>query len=556
MGITVRSVYKKAFKGNYSQVGKLDVQRPFNLELDDFMLAAVTVSPRAFDRTQNEGRFYYPATPEGWRYVSSVTTQDSELFVFYKVAANEPPSYTFNITQDIRGVPLDADPLSVLVGIVTYQGVDANKPINALRTSDFVSERLQVVTTRQNCRIVLASLAIGSDPDVNADSYREWVGVQTDSAHLQIADDTLSAAGASGVESITSTGRVSRVMLALKPQLAQDGEALEVAPPLQGSGAGLYERTPTRVLGLNAYRLEGGVLTPEEEPVRPVAIDVTYNAIGACTGGSMQFVQNPLWRPYSRVLELFYSPRIDQVLQPPVRYYACLVGLPQQDVNPEKIKQNVLGLYQIVKGQPIGTDSTPALPPVFSEATVLFAGSPVSITPNSKDVWQTWGQFLDKLTSSHPTCHYGVGRDRRYIQGRPQDGNAVVINARAPVVTNINPSEYVVNDYATHYYLPPDGDSDPVTVFGVRSDLDDLTPRKTVQTDTDGSGSPVLPNGFNVTPYEIGSYTLRIKGLVIPPALITNLPGGVSQYAAGSRFVVSGGQAYSEIHTQALPNRR
>jgi hypothetical protein len=557
MPITVRSFSKGGSSGNYSQTGVFSLQRPFNLEAGDVMLAAVAVSPRVFAQNQNEGRFYHPETPTGWRYLSSVTTADSELFVFMRVAeANEPDDYTFTITQKVNGVGIDSDPIKVLRGIIAYAGVDAQKTVNALRTSDFTGDALQVVTTRQDCRLVLFSLAVGEGADVNAQTFTEWIGVDNVSgAHLQVADTLQIPAGSSGVEAITSKGRVSRIMLALKPADARPEEPVEVAPPEQGSGAGLYEPEPTRTLGLRSFRIENGAFVEEAEPIRPVAIDVTYNGIGACTGGSMQFVQNPQWRPYSRVLELFYQPRIDGVLYPEVTYYACLVGVPEQDVNPEKIKQNVKGLFQIVAGQPISTDAYPQLPPVWNDAVILFAGTPVQVAPGSKDIWQTWTEFLGKLTADHPDCHYGVGRDRTFVQGRPQDGNFITIDALAPEVTNINPSQYVVNDYVTHFWLTPDADTDPVATFGVRSDLNTLVPRKTVTAQKDGSGTLELPAGLNAPVYEIGSYTLKVKGLLIPPALVTNLPGGVSQFVAGSRFVVAGGQAYSEIHTQALPRR-
>lgn len=287
-----------------------------------------------------------------------------------------------------------------------------------------------------------------------------------------------------------------------------------------------------------------------------ISANLNFNGIGACIGGEAFFLQEPISAPYSAVFRF----KIDESnLVSPDCWYAALATNRQYTNGLWRVE--LKGLLEITIDDMVGDVPTlPTYAPVYPNKLNLFTGDEVTVTAGTKDEYQTWRTLLKRRFDLWADIVYGVGPDLVYGQGRPRDAGWLVVNyalerKRMKVVAE----PYAIPPFVTKWWVDDDA-ATPAFLPTEREDLTALVPRRVVESQYDGNGDLITPEGGKAPIYESEpSHRFVFAGLAKPPLRIDSIPNHGSQYAVASIVQISAGsegstpKVQSTVVTGALP---
>ena len=529
-------------------------------EVGDVVLVGLSVSPSAFERSRFGERRYDFIAPEGWTHLEDAEfgqpSSPEHGYVFMKTIADPAEAITFSIVQDNQLLRLgDTDQITLRGIAVSVSEVDVERPLNGSYMTSNLVNPLDLTVTRANSKGFLFSfLAQGQlyHPDYTLLDALPKLS-------LEVAE--YSTRGFAGNPTFEANNAIAaRCLIALSPSAASS----EDPKPESGTGFGIAypEVDITNPLTLKSYRLnELNELELVDDDVACVACAVSFDGIGNCIGGTLvlatSFTRLGLKvEPFGRFYELYLS-RVERdsgfvVENTPELWYSGLLGaFAQRHPGIGFFQAPIMGLFDLVKDGAMLGQNNPQKPPFLIGSRNYNAGVSVEIVPGTVDDFMTWGQFMEQTYSGIPDAYYGVGSDRIFTRGTPKDASAVVIDAGLyqPEI-----AESGQTDYCTGYYVVPEDKEELITVFATRSDIGANIPEKVVSTEFSGTGEPVVPSGFHMPIWQAQSFEFFYPGILIPPALCINLPGGKQQYVSEAQVMIAenGRQIQTKVRTQSL----
>lgn len=559
----VDGVSKKR-SGLWFSNGLLELAMPTHQQ-GDVLFVALTINPSSFERSRFGERYYRFIIPETFTYVTDIEygqkTEPAHALVMYReLTDSEPNSYLFAIKQTNELLNTGNNDVVTLTGIASvYRGFDVKRLINDKQSTEQLYESLLVNTTRQQCQALMFTYKYQGTLTHNSLTLRES---QDD---LQLEDGIIPNKGAITPYDYTANNAIAgRTLLALAPS-SFGGED---DPPTSGTGVGVvYPETSFRKpLILTSYELnQDNELVEVDDFVQCIAASVKFNSLGACIGGTLNLASNQTRRglqlkPYSRIFDLsliqiatingFVTEIGTEV------WYRCLLGsFPK--IHPGKgfYQLPVLGLYQLVKNGFTYGQTNPIKPPFITEKGNYNDGIGTDYTAGTVDDYETWDKYFKKIYKGVTQAEWGVGYDSRFVRGRPQDASPLVIDARQ---YNATPAESSENEYITAYFVKPDDETQPVVYADERTDLPSIIPERGIQAELNGSGLPIIPEGFTLPVAQEQSFEFSYPGILIPPVLVTNLPNGKQQYVsqANVRLELNGTRVETKVRTENLILRR
>lgn len=306
----------------------------------------------------------------------------------------------------------------------------------------------------------------------------------------------------------------------------------------------------------------GGQLTPPlESSPQAIMIDASFNGLGACTKATAAFAVDPKVRPFEQAMQFTLdADRPDA----PAPWWLGVVQNTRFEGGLHLV--DLVGLWELANEGPVTTDETGRyvqLPDHLTLAGVLTlsAGSLAALVlPDAAAAQQQWGQTLNNRFARYPNAAWGVGPDRMFVQGLPENGGYVDLSADHSSVLSVQAGDFILPPFVTHWWAP----SGSGVVTAEREDpISLLTPLRTVQSRlTEGAGELVTPMEASMPMSEGPAHTLVFAGIVIPPVRIVNLPTVGSQMVASARVQVTLGEEGSmprvttTLTTVALPFRR
>ena len=519
---------------------------PSNVQDGDVHLAVIALEP-----SDDANGTFTIKTPSGWTFVSTAVTAGVRGFIFVR-AQNSDSEQVFQV-----GKPkLSDSDVTVWGALLTYRGVDPDRPLNAHVTADDIQDNPQLIVTREDCWLVYALLHVGGSASTALTQRTAFTGATPSLVGLHVADEVLTDQGATGSRTVTAAGAnpLLQLLVALNPleTIAQ----VEDAPPTTGAGAGAYYPDVNDALRVTVKKEEGGVLVVDNDAPQVYSCQLSFNGIGACVGGSVLILDKPEWQRFARVMQfrlnLLNKPNNDEY-----HWYTALVDSPKRKRSPywDVYDLKLVGLDELFLQAPVRLDSFPTVAGVIDAHRNLNRGIEQPRAANTTDELLTWRELLTKRFDGVDEAAFGVGYDYIYVQGRPSDGTPVIISALdaldAPTEKEYEPEQFVTQTY----------DPNAPTVIYERPDARLLTPRRIAAGET--HDSVFIPaQGFRAPFGFARSYELTVSGVAIPPIIVTDLgDDGISQYASAAVVTQTASEDGSEatvstkIVTQVLDYR-
>lgn len=303
------------------------------------------------------------------------------------------------------------------------------------------------------------------------------------------------------------------------------------------------------------------LLAEGEDFTQPVAADLTFNGLGACTSGTIAFPAAPGLVPFGHVvklaLALFGEPSAPVWFTGLVENTRFENGLHLVDVT---------GLWSILNDARVQLDGsgevTDPAHPVITGVLRLGVGDPTTATPeDDQAAQQTWGEHLNNRFRVTPQAAWGIGPDQVFVMGLPEQGGVQILDAGSdPAVLTVTPSEFILPPFVTDWWAA-DGDGAVLTgtVFpppGL------LSPLRLTQSRLDEFGNLVMPPESQLPLVAGPTHVIEVAGIAIPPLQVLNLPSGEAQFVASARVQVTVGEEGSmprvttTLTTVALPFER
>lgn len=301
----------------------------------------------------------------------------------------------------------------------------------------------------------------------------------------------------------------------------------------------------------------------EFDGLRPVGLDVTFNGLGAITSGVATFAAPTGLVPFRHYLA--FHLRTPDLLPdaPAVAWAGGLVRNVRFDGG--LWEAELTGLWSILNDARITVDSAdlverPSLPGVIEDTLVLGIGDPSASPLEAASDWQqSWGTYLNNIFRDTPQAAWGIGPDRVYIQGLPEQGGVWDLGTEHFAVAQLDAGGFILPPFATEWWATDATDSDVIVSATVSPPPGLLTPNRIAQSRVDLNGALVMPKEAFSPTVAGPSHTLAFAGLAVPPLRIINLPGGVTQMVASARVQISVGEEGSmpsivtTLTTVALP---
>lgn len=294
---------------------------------------------------------------------------------------------------------------------------------------------------------------------------------------------------------------------------------------------------------------------------RPVGLEVTFNGLGAITSGVATFAAPTGLVPFQHYLA--FHLRTPDLLPdaPAVAWAGGLVRNVRFDGG--LWEAELTGLWSILNDARISVDSAdlverPSLPGVIEDTLVLGIGDPTAATLEAPSDWQqSWGTYLNTIFRDGGTAAWGIGPDRVYIQGLPEQGGVLDLDTDHEAVASLDAGSFILPPFVTEWWAE-DSNGDIVSAT-LTPPHGLLTPQKIAQSKVDGSDNLLMPKEAFLPTVAGPSHTLAFAGIAVPPIRVINLPGGVTQMVASARVIISVGEEGSmpsivtTLTTVALP---
>lgn len=529
-------------------------------EVGDVILVGLSLSPSAFERSRFGERRYDFIAPEGWTHLEDSEFGQPSLpehgYVFMRVVTDPTEAIVFSITQDNQLLEIgDADQITLRGVAISVSEIDEERPLNGSYMTSSLVNPLDLTVTRANSKGFLFSFLTQGEiyhPDYTALNSPPKI-------KLEVAEYT--TRGFAGNPTFEANNAIAaRCLVALSPSAASP----EDPRPESGTGFGIgYPETDiTNPLTLKSYRLnEANELELVDDDVACVACAVSFDGIGNCIGGTLvlatSLVRSGLRvEPFGRFYELYLN-EVGRELgfiveSTPRLWYSGLLGaFAQRHPGLGFFQAPIVGLFDLVQDGAILGQNNPQKPPFIIDSRNYNAGVSVEIVPGTVDDFMTWGNFMSQTYSGIPDAFYGVGADRVFTRGTPKDVTPLILDASLyqPEV-----AESGQTDYCTGYYVVPENKEELISVYVNRDDIGSNIPEKVVSTEFSGAGEAIIPSGFHMPIWQTQSFEFYYPGILIPPVLCVNLPGGKQQYASEVQVVIaeSGKQIQTRVRTQSL----
>lgn len=319
--------------------------------------------------------------------------------------------------------------------------------------------------------------------------------------------------------------------------------------------------TSVWVEGPGPYGQELTQVLDEFEGPRPVGLEITFNGLGAITSGVATFAAPTGLVPFQHYLA--FHLRTPDLLPdaPAVAWAGGLVRNVRFDGG--LWEAELTGLWSILNDARISVDSAdlverPSLPGVIEDTLVLGIGDPTAATLEAPSDWQqSWGTYLNAIFRDGGTAAWGIGPDRVYIQGLPEQGGVLDLDTEHDAVAQLDAGEFILPPFVTEWWA--EDSSGVILSDNLTPPHGLLTPQKITQSKVDGSDNLLMPKEAFLPAVAGPSHTLAFAGIAVPPLRVINLPGGVSQMVASARVVISVGEEGSmpsivtTLTTVALP---
>lgn len=301
----------------------------------------------------------------------------------------------------------------------------------------------------------------------------------------------------------------------------------------------------------------------EFDGLRPVGLEVTFNGLGAITSATATFAAPTGLTPYGHALA-FHLRTPDLLPEDPALIWA--MGL-VKNIRYESGLFNVEldGLWSLLNDARITVDSAdlverPSLPGVIEDTLVLGIGDPSAAPLEAARDWQqSWGTYYNNIFRDTPQAAWGVGPDRVFIQGLPEQGGVWDLDTEHYAVAQLDAGEFILPPFVTEWWATAADDTDSIVSASLNPPPGLLTPNRISQSRVDLNGALVMPKEAFLPTVAGPSHTLAFAGFAVPPIRVINLPGGVTQLVASARVVISVGEEGSmpsivtTLTTVALP---
>ncbi len=303
------------------------------------------------------------------------------------------------------------------------------------------------------------------------------------------------------------------------------------------------------------------ILGEDEAPV-PVAADVSFNGLGACTTATVAFPASPGVVPFQHALKL--GLRLTADPDSTIVWWTGVVknvryenGLYLVDLD---------GLWSLLNDARVQLDSGGYIDRpthgAIEGTLVLGIGDPTAVViENQADAQQTWGEHLNATFRWTPQAAWGVGPDQIFIMGLPEQGGVLELDADLePAVASVQAGAYILPPFITEWWAE-DGDGNVISAeLTPQPGL--LAPSRLAQSRLDDLGNLLVPKEAMYPLHAGPSHTLVFAGIAVPPLRVIALPTGEMQMVASARVEVAVGEegnmpaVTTTLTTVALPYER
>lgn len=299
----------------------------------------------------------------------------------------------------------------------------------------------------------------------------------------------------------------------------------------------------------------GFTRTPPESTPQPVALEASFNSVGACTTAIALFPADPQFAPYEHALAFHLMRRGTE--DTPTWWTGVV-----KDVQYENglWRVELIGFWQLLnEDAPILIEGTNFVPrpehPVITGFIDLRDGE-----RQPGKFGQTWSEYYRSMYAAEPNSNWGVGPDGVFIHGPPEQAAHLTMRADStPGILRVQRSGYVFPPYVSTWWA-----RDPNGVPHVESTDQHgiFTPRHLMHSEFDAEENELVrPKEADYKIVAGSSSTLDYAGMCIPPLRVTELPGIAqeTQFVASATVRVTVGEAgamptvTTTLTTGALP---
>lgn len=309
----------------------------------------------------------------------------------------------------------------------------------------------------------------------------------------------------------------------------------------------------------------GGDLTPVLEPEatpQAVALDATFNGLGACTSATAAFPAFPGLVPYQHALA--FGLRLTADPEAVVTWWVGVVRNVRYDNGLHVVDLD--GFWNLLNDARVRTEvdvndvesiTTPEHPIILGVLRVGVGDPATALVEEPREAMVSWGEHLNDRFRHTPDAAWGIGPDRVFIMGLPEQGGVLDLDADTHhAITRVTAGEYILPPTITEWWGELE---DGAIVTASVSPAGMLAPERVVSARTNENDDLVTPKEA-AHPLVAGpTHELEVAGIAVPPLRVVNLPGGVSQMVASARVRVNVGEEGSmprittTLTTVALP---
>lgn len=312
--------------------------------------------------------------------------------------------------------------------------------------------------------------------------------------------------------------------------------------------------------GVGPYGLELQLLLDEDAAPKPIGLDATFNGLGACTTAQATFAANPGLVPYQHALKFALRLTTDGSGDA-VDWWAGVVRNVRYDNGLYVVDLD--GFWSLLNDARVQLDSSGDIDRpqhgVIEDTLVLGVGDPTAVVIESEaDEQQTWSEHLNNTFRATPEAAWGVGPDQVYVQGLPEQGGVLHLDAGADeAVVQVDAGEFILPPFVTEWWAEASDGSVVSAQLTPQPGL--LVPSRLADSRLDDYGNLLTPKEAMYPTYTGPSHTLEYAGIAVPPLRVVNLPSGESQMVASARVSVTVGEEGSmprittTLTTVALP---
>lgn len=312
--------------------------------------------------------------------------------------------------------------------------------------------------------------------------------------------------------------------------------------------------------GFGDYGPELALMLDEDASPKPVGLDVTFNGLGACTTAQASFAASPGVLPYMHAMKFGLRATGDY---DDITWWSGVVTNVRYDNGLYVVDLD--GLWSLMNDARVQLDSggdidRPAHGTILDTLVLGVGDVTATVIETPSDEQQTWGEHLNNTFRAAPQAAWGVGPDQVFIQGLPEQGGVLELDADDPAVVGVDAGEFILPPFITEWWAELDDGSVVSAALAPGPGL--LAPTRLAQGRLDESDNLLMPKEAMYPTFTGPSHTLEYAGIAVPPLRVVNLPSGEVQMVASAKVQVTVGEEGSMprittvLTTVALPFER